>query len=146
MIMNKKNIKQLENFGRAFSIFMTILTLWLAHNVESLDYEFLDFILPEFNEILMIIDVALGVTIISKLIMIFVQDEGIVRGARMFEIFLSLFLTGTFILRFPFDFTRIIDFDAINTIARVLLVLAYVGLSADLFKFSELRDKSTEDD
>ncbi len=139
MSIPKKRIKDIqevveqsaEMFGEYLSISLSALFLLAAHKVTSWDYSFFDFIKDqEFNDLLWIIDISIGVSIIHSLVTIATPKKSILsKIMQIIENLVNIVGAYLFFTRFPYDFTRVIEIEWINTGAKALIGLIIFGLT-----------------
>jgi hypothetical protein len=120
-----------EMFGEYLSISLSALFLLAAHKVTSWDYPLFDFIKDqEFDNLLWIVDISIGVSILHSLITIATPKKSPFKKImQIVENLINIAGAYLFFTRFPYDFTKVIDIEWINTGAKALIGLVIFGLT-----------------
>lgn len=140
-----------EIFAEVLSIVFTFIMLWAAHYVLSWQLPFFAFILPQFNSILWAIDLALGSSILAKILRLSQRDKITKHSTQILENCFNFLLIVVILTFFPYDFQKLIAISWINTAFKIILIISLFGLLvATITEFVKLispatRKQSTRD-
>jgi hypothetical protein len=143
MSEKEKGDKRAEKFGEKFglvvSIAIQLLILWVMHNLTAWDYEILDFVKDDFNDILWVVDLSVAAAVMVDFLSIFIENKRIRMMLNIFKNIFSFYSGFIMIRRFPFDFRELIDLDNVNFIVKLLMGLGMFGVAiATVVNFIQL--------
>lgn len=118
-----------EILGSVIAITISVFGLWIAHNVTSWDHEILDFVKPEFDDLLWLINLSVGTSIAVKVVEIFITNRRVRSFTKIIENVFSFWLCLAFLREFPFDFEELVSIEWLNTAAKVVLGIGLFGVA-----------------
>lgn len=112
-----------RRFGYAVAIGINVLMIWIVGNL--LDWELVEFLEPEFADLVPVIQLGLWVTIAANAVYLYDDRSFSARAARLVVDVVNLYVTARVFEVFPFDFTaHAVDW---ALVFRALLLIAVVG-------------------
>ena len=114
--------------GEIIAILITIFMIWAAHNVTHWTQPIFSFVKPEFTSIVWVIDLALGTSIITRLIRLCFPNVRLKLFLQIIDNCFSLLLMWQLITVFPYDFSKLIPLTWINGFMQVVFGISIFGL------------------
>lgn len=131
----QKNTKCIaRKIGYVVIIVINIILLVLAHNIQDFEWAF---ITDNFQDVLWAVDLSLGVTILTSMILIVYDQKTFKHSIEIIQNMFSAISMIVMFSVFPFDFTEIVDATWINTVSRygllVGVVFTGIGIMGHIF-------------
>lgn len=118
---------KLKVAGEVFSIILTLFMIWAANNVLSWNYSIFDFVQDSFAAVIWVIDITLGISIITKIIRIIYQDNKTKSITQIVENLFSMLMIIIIFTIFPYNFQLLINLSWINTAVKILMLIGLIG-------------------
>lgn len=118
-----------RRIGYFAAIIFTFVWLYVNHNLTKWNIDLLDFVQPEFDNYLWIINISAAVTILTNLLLIFYDERLFKAFIQLIQNIFTIVFFYIFLVNFPFDFQEIINKDWVNTAAKGFIIFIMIAIA-----------------